>query len=131
MRKRMAFHVVAILLALVVGTLALPAASSARTTEGTTVARQVQGPITVQRLLNGRIDWALRLARALRALDPNPAAQPGGFDIESITDEPDPVGLGRDQNPDPPPGEYPEPVERDNEDGNDDDNQEPMRALGP
>ena len=132
MRKRMAFHVVAIVLALLVGTLALPATSSPKTSEESTVARQTQGPITVQRLLNGRIGWALRLARALRTLgpiDPNPATQPGGFDIESITDEPDPVGISRDGKPDPLPGDAPEPVERD--DHENDDNQDPMKAFGP
>jgi len=128
MRKRLAFHVIVIVLALLVGTLALPAPSSAKATDETAVARQT-GPVTVQRLLNGRIDWALRLARTLRALDANPASRPGGFDIESITDEPDPVGIGRDKTPDPLPGEDPEPEERDNEE--DDDGQDQMRALGP
>jgi len=129
MRKRMAFHVVVIVLALLVGTLALPATSSAKSSDETTVARQSRGPITVQRLLNGRIDWALNLARALRVLDPNPASQPGGFDIESITDEPDPVGISRDRTPDPLPGEDPEPEERD--DGEDNDGQDQIKALGP
>ena len=129
MRKTKTPHVVAIALALLAGTLALPATPAASTNDDTTVTRQVSGPITVQRLLGGRIEWAVKMARALRSLDPGPASRAGGFAIESITDEPDPVGISRDPSPDPLPGEVPEPEERDEE--SESDGQAQIKELGP
>jgi hypothetical protein len=126
MRKRMAFHILAILIALSVGTLALPAPSGATPSSAAAAAPQARGPITVQRLLSDRIDWALRLAR--RVLDPNVVTR-GGFDIESITDEPDPVGITRDPDQDPQPGDEPEPEPRDDEQDNG--GEDRIRALGP
>jgi len=49
-----------------------------------------QGTLTVQRLLQNRLEWTRQLARALRFLDLPPASPVSG--TFTIIDEPDPAG---------------------------------------
>lgn len=114
MRKKAAMYGAAIALALVASTLALPASISASSGDGDVAqveaTPQVQGSITVHQLFRSRLDWTLRLTRALRLID-QPPAQPSSYGTLTIIDEPDPAG--REEDPDPPADERPTPIKRD------------------
>jgi hypothetical protein len=103
MRKRIALNGAAVACAMLAGTLAwsapdtIPAGRrAAPPPEAAAAARQ---PVTVQRLLSDRIAWALRLARAARALEAAPS-QPVAFGPQTIVDEPDPTSAGPKERPD-------------------------------
>jgi hypothetical protein len=112
MRNKATLYGAAIALVLVASTLALPASKTA--SAGRVDAAQVeatpqaQGSITVHQLLRSRLNWSLRLTRALRLID-QPPAPPSSYGTLTIIDEPDPAG----REEDPTSGERPTPVERD------------------
>jgi hypothetical protein len=114
MRKKAALYGAAIALALVASTLALPASNSASGGDGDAAqveaTQQVQGSITVHQLFRSRLDWTLRLTRALRLID-QPPAPPSSYGTLTIIDEPDPAG--REEDPDPPADERPTRIKRD------------------
>lgn len=114
MRKKAAMYGATIALALMAGTLALPASDSAGVdrVDAAQVAAtpHVQGSITVHQLLRNRLDWTLRLTRALRLVNQPPAA-PSSYGTLTIIDEPDPAG--REDDSDPPSGDRPKPVHPD------------------
>jgi hypothetical protein len=115
MRNKAALYGAAIALVLVASTLALPASRTA-SAGGADAAQveatpQTQGSITVHQLLRSRLDWSLRLTRALRLID-QPPAPPSSYGTLTIIDEPDPAGR-EDDGEDPPSGDRPTPVDRD------------------
>jgi hypothetical protein len=135
MRKNFAWYAMAIAVALAASTLALPAERSVD--RGSDAALELRaarhaGSFTIQGLLHGRLDWTLRMTRALRRLEQAPEPQPSSG-TRTIIDEPDPAGLTKDSAPPPPP-------EGDDGDGSSDNSDEhqnganefkqPLRALG-
>jgi hypothetical protein len=73
---------------------------------------QARGSITIHRLLRSRLEWTLRVTRALRLLEqPSPPTSLPG--MLTIIDEPDPTG--RSDNPDERTAPMPHPIERDPE----------------
>ncbi len=102
MRKRIVFLGVVVL---IIGLVASTAASArTRSTAGTPSERTAtvadsdssRGPVTVQRLLQARLELTRRLVLALRFLDQPPGAGNGSH---TIIDEPDPAGFGDNPNP--------------------------------
>ena len=116
MRKKTVLYGIAIALALVASTLALPAPRSSDAGPADAALRaplaQTPGPITVHRLLRDHLDWTLRLVRTLGLLQPTPAPDVS-YGTNTIIDEPDPAGRSKDGNGDPLPGTRPRPVNRD------------------
>ena len=104
MRKKLAWYgIVVILVAFAASTLASAqtrsagVASSERTARAT--APSSQGTLTLQRLLQSRLEWTRQLARALRFLEQPPATP--GVGTHTIIDEPDPTGSKGELPPDP------------------------------
>ena len=102
MRKKLALDgVVVVLLAFAVSTLASAETRSAVVGDGVRSVKAAdtsRGTLTIQRLLQSRLEWTQRLVRALRFLDLPPAAPANG--TNTIIDEPDPAGYGEDEPPD-------------------------------
>ena len=111
MRKKAALYGAAVAFTLVASTLALPASNSASAghvdAARVETTPQAQGSFTLHQLLRSRLDWTLRLTRALRFVD-QPPPPPSSFGTMTIIDEPDPAG--RKEETDPPSGERPRPV---------------------
>ncbi len=96
MRKKLAWYgIVVVLVALVASTLASAQTRSAVVADGERSAKAADSPsrgtLTIQRLLQSRLEWTRQLARALRFLDLPPA--PPGNGTNTIIDEPDPAGF--------------------------------------
>ena len=96
MRKNLACYVIVFLcVALAASSLASAhtrAAVVADTDRSAKAADVSQGTLTIQRLLQSRLEWTRQLVRALRFLDLPPT--PPGNGTNTIIDEPDPAGYG-------------------------------------
>ena len=95
MRKKLAWYGVVVVLVLVA--FSASTLASARSAVAADTDRSVkvtdsssQGTLTMQRLLQSRLEWTRRLARALRFLELPPASPVNG--THTIIDEPDPAG---------------------------------------
>jgi hypothetical protein len=104
MRKKLAWYgVVVVLVAFSASTLASARSAVAADTDRSVKVTNSssQGTLTLQRLLQSRLEWTRRLARALRFLELPPASPVNG--THTIIDEPDPAG--REGEPPPEEGE--------------------------
>ena len=128
MHKRIA--IIAVVVALAAGSLVSAGSRSKAPTPrkgGTTVTDAGRGSLTIQRLLEARVDWIRQLSRSLRTLDGPPAELQGsGNRTLTIIDEPDPTGYlpkppGEGDGDETPPGE--EDIPRDSQ-------RQPTQALG-
>jgi hypothetical protein len=93
MRKKLAWYgVVVVLVAFSASTLASARSAVAADTDRSVKVTDSssQGTLTMQRLLQSRLEWTRRLARALRFLELPPASPVNG--THTIIDEPDPAG---------------------------------------
>ena len=103
MRKKLAlFGVVVVLVAFAASTLVSAQTRSGMARGGARTVKAAeadvaQGTLTIQRLLQNRLEWTRRLARALSALDRAPAPPANG--TNTIIDEPDPAGYDDEDRP--------------------------------
>jgi len=99
MRRSIALCGIAVAIALLASSLALPAERAADRTSGQATELRVAtaAPVatSIHRLLRGRLQWTLRLTRALRLVEQAPEPQPT-YGTQTIIDDPDPAGMTKD-----------------------------------
>ena len=108
MRKSTPLCAIAIAVALLASSLALPADRAADRGHGDAArlraATSAPVGMTIHRLLKSRLLWTLQMSRALRLLEQEPEPQPV-YGTQTIIDDPDPAGLDKEGTTPPPPGD--------------------------